>query len=115
MCLFLGIFCKPGKTGIPRNDLSDDPEAVVSTDTLTNNTTAIAYERIITKTFANYNIPLEITPSIRTTFRSKLWRMGKHWSTLGSTKRSQQLDNWNNGHDSTWEFTVDKTELTTSN
>ena len=108
---FLWNISKPGKTGIPRNDLSDDPEAVVSTDTLTNNTTAVAYERIITKTFAHYNIPLEITPSIRATCRSKLWRMGKHWSTHGSTKRSQQLDSWNNGHDSTWEFNVDKMEL----
>ena len=31
--------------------------------------------------------------------------------TLVDTWKYEQLGNWNNGHDSTWEFTVDKTEL----
>ena len=34
--------------------------------------------------------------------------MGKHWSTLGSKKRPQQLEDWK---DSTWNFSVDQVEL----
>ena len=79
-------------------------EALVSTDTLTNNTqAAIAYERIITKIFLHYNIPLEKTPSIRATFRSKLWRMGKYWKYKACTAIGK--------YDSTWEFFVDKIEV----
>ena len=44
-------------------------------------------ERVITKVFQHYSIPLDITDSIRATFQSKLWRMGKKLFTLGGTRR----------------------------
>ena len=34
--------------------------------------------------------------------------MGKHWSALGSNKRSQQLEHWK---DSMWEFCIGTVEL----
>lgn len=61
------------------HDLSEE---FISTDTFTSSI-QLANGRIITKT-----IYLDITPSIRSTFKSKLWCMGKYWSALGSKKHT---------------------------
>ena len=105
---YLWNISRPGKTGLPQHDLSDDPEAFIKTKDKSSSGTQIAYERIITKTFSHYSIPVLITPSVISTFRCKLWRMGKHWSALGSNKRSQQLEHWK---DSMWEFCIGTVEL----
>ena len=63
---------------------------------------------MITKIFAHYEIPLEITDTIRTTFKSELHRMGKSLSMAGGKKRFQLLNEWK---DSVWEFKVSKVEL----
>ena len=63
---------------------------------------------MITKIFAHYEIPLEITDTIQTTFKSKLHRMGKSLSMTGVKKRSQLLNQWK---DSVWEFKISKVEL----
>ena len=61
---------------MPTLDLSKDSEAQVANgDKLTER--QLAEERVITKVFSMYAIPLEITDSIRSTFKSKLWRIGK--------------------------------------
>ena len=73
-CLFYSYFLwsisKPGKYGRPLNDLSSDSEAAVSNEKYT--TVQLAHERVITKIIAYYKIPMEITDTIRTTFKSKL-------------------------------------------
>lgn len=71
------------------------------------------YERVIVKVFNHYDIPLGVTESIRATFKSKLWRMGKLFSRLGGTKRKQQLLKWENGNDSLWNFEVSQAALNT--
>ena len=43
----------------------------------------LAHERVITNVFNHYAVPLKITDVIRGTFKTKLWRMGKHFSMLG--------------------------------
>ena len=64
---------------------------------------------MITKTFRECNIPLVITDNIRSSFKSKLWRLGKCLSATGGKKRAQTLNGWKN---SSWEFKVNKSELT---
>ena len=109
-CLFYSYFLwsisKPGKNGRPLNNLSSDSEAAVSNEKYT--TVQLAHERVITKIFAHYKIPMEITDTIRTTFKSKLHRMGKTLSMTGGKKRSQLLNEWRS---SVWEFKVSKVEL----
>ena len=71
----------------------------------------LSLERVITKTFYYYAIPLEISSSIRTTFKSKLWRMGKALTKLGGKKRPEQLRRWKEGPESVWNFTVNEAEV----
>lgn len=66
---------------------------------------------MISKVFCHYAIPLEISESIRATFKSKLWRMGRLFSKLGGTKRKQQLLKWENGRESVWNFEVNEVEV----
>lgn len=87
---FLWSISHPGKCRTSQYDLSSDNEAMVSlAENLT--PTQLAYERVISKVFHHYAIPLEISESIRATFKSNSWRMGRLFSKLGGTKRKQQL------------------------
>ena len=95
---------RPGKS---LQDLSGDTEACVSNEDKYS-PEQLAYERVITKTLTHYKIPLEITDTIRTTFKSKLHRMGKFLSGTGGKKRLQQLNEWK---ESVWEFKVGKAEM----
>ena len=104
---YLWSISRPGKNGNPCHDLSEDPEAFVNHGDLT--AQQLAHERVITKAFSHYGIPLEITDNIRNTFKSKLWRLGKCLCVAGGKKRSQLLSEWK---DSSWEFKVSKSELT---
>lgn len=105
---YLWSISKPGKTGIPQIDLSNDPVNVaVCDDGLTD--IQLQYERIILKTFSHYSIPLEITPDIRSTFKCKLWRMGQCYSKLGSDSRSIKLEYWKLKD---WDFSAKDTEVT---
>ena len=109
-CLFsfyLWSIYRPGKSGNPCYDLSEDPEAFVNHGDLT--AQQLAHERVITKAFSHYGIPLEITDNIWNTFNSKLWRLGKCLCVAGGKKCSQILSEW---QDSSWEFKVSKSELT---
>ena len=98
---------RPGKYGRPLHDLSGDTEACVNNEDRYS-PVQLAYERVITKTFTHYKIPLEITDTIRTTFKSKLHRMGKLLSGSGGKKRLRRLNEWK---ESVWEFKVGKAEL----
>ena len=73
---YLWSISSPGGNGASNFDLSKDQEAEVA---ISSNFTALqlAHERVITKVFSHYALPLEITDAIRSTFRAKLWRMGK--------------------------------------
>lgn len=64
----------PDKCGRPMVDLSTDSEAMVGLSTLSES--RLGLERVITKVFHHYGIPLDISDAIRTSFKSKLWRMG---------------------------------------
>ena len=70
-----------------------------------------AIERVLKKVFSHYSIPLDISATIRNTFKCKLWRMGKTLSSLGGTKRKQTLSNWREGKLSIWSFTVNTKEV----
>ena len=85
--------------------MSSDTEVCVDDTGLTG--TQMAFERVIAKMFSHYSIPLEITPAIRTTFKSKLWRMGKSFSELGTKNRSAKLVTWKNEN---WEFSITDVE-----
>jgi len=91
---------KPGKTGIPQVDLSNDTDCT-SEEGLTG--IQQKYERVIAKRFSDHSIPLVITPAIRTAFKCKLWRMGKCFSTLGTKNRSAKLETWKTGN---WQFSI---------
>ena len=71
----------------------------------------LAHERVITKVFNHYAIPLEISDTIRAAFKAKLWRMGKLFSKLGGTKRQEQLIKWKDGSEATWTFVVNEVEV----
>ena len=86
--------------------MSKDPEATVSNENLT--PVQLLTERVITKVFTHYSIPLDITDSIRATFRTKLWRMGRNLSTMGGTKRKQQLQEW---RASIWSLKIESREV----
>ena len=107
---YLWSISELGKTGTPSINLTDDPEAqVANCDKHT--CLKLAHERIITKIFTHYVIPLEITDGIRATFKAKLWRMGKRFSTLGGQQRPLQLSQWQNGPDANWMFTINEMEV----
>ena len=61
----------PGKNGTPSFDLSDDDEAKINTEGLTDH--QILVERVIRKVFFfKYSILLDITDKVRGAFKSKL-------------------------------------------
>lgn len=98
----------PNKTGVPVFNLSKDPEATVDINNENLTPVQLLIERVITKVFNHYSIPLTVTDPIRATFRSKLWRMGKKLSTLGGTSREEQLRRWKA---SIWSLKVDSDEV----
>ena len=74
------------------NGVSKDQEAQVAI--CSNFTTLkLAHERVITKVFSHYAIPLEITDAMRSIFKAKLWRMGKARKQT-MTKAADQLKGW---------------------
>ena len=97
------------KAGLPTYDLSQDEQANISPAGLTTN--KLLYKRVITKVYTHYAIPLEISENIRTSFRSKLWRMGLKFCKLGSTSREIQLNNWKEWKAATWNFVVNDVEV----
>jgi len=103
---YLWSISHPGKTGTPKFDLSEDHEACVSSENLSSHQLII--ERVIVKTFKHYHIPLDISDTIRDSFRVKLWRMGKSFSNQGTKSRKTQLAKWK---EDTWKFTVAEAEL----
>ena len=72
----------------------------------------ILLERVITKTFSDHSIALDPSDTIRAVFRSKLWRMGRLMSKLGTKKCLAQLMKWKDGPNSEWRFTVNCNEVT---
>ena len=81
----------PGRNSTPNSDLSKDPEAHVANSA--NFTFAqLAHEQVITKLFNYYAIPLEITDAIQSTFKAKLWCMGKLHYKLGSARQMQLIN-----------------------
>ena len=102
----------PGKTGTPNLDLSGDPEVRVAGYSNSHFTSAqAALERVITKVFSHYGIPLDITEAIRSTFKSKLWRMGQLYAKQGSKQRQEQLNKWKDGVNSVWNFQVSEVKV----
>jgi len=85
----------PRKNGTPQLDLSEDVEASVSAESLRRlSPRQLALERVIIKNITHYKIPLDMTDSIRTSFKLKLWRMGKLFSKLyrQTQMKGRQLD-----------------------
>lgn len=105
---YLWSISKPGKNGTPTLDLSKECE-LLSSSKFTH--TQLAYERVIKTIFKHYAIPLEVSDTIRSAFRAKLWRMGKLFSKQGSKKRKEQLSLWKDGKDAIWNFTVGEVEV----
>ena len=79
-------------------DLSKDKEAQVASPGCFTSV-QLAHERIITKAFSHYTIPLEITDAIQSTFKAKLWQMGKVISKQGRKARQEQLIKWKDGNE----------------
>ena len=102
---YLYSISHPNSCGSPLVDLSRDNEAAVSLSLPENQ---LPIERVITKVFHHYEIPLYITDAIRAAFKSKLWRMGKCLATLGGPKRAQRIEDWKN---SMWTFSVSSSEV----
>ena len=99
----------PNPHGNPVIDLKDDPEAAVTvSQELKLSQNQLLIERIINKVFNHYKIPLDVTDSIRATFKTKFWRMGKRLSTLGGPRRSQEINKWK---DTIWTLTVTQDEV----
>ena len=63
----------------------------------------MAIERVILKVFSKYSIDTEVTEQIRSTFKTKLWRMGNKLSKIGGLKHLQVIDDWKN---SFWPLTI---------
>ena len=103
---FLYSVSHPGKNGTPSFDLSDDDEAKINTEGLTDH--QILVERVIRKVFFKYSILLDITDKVRGAFKSKLWRMGQTLSKLGGTKRQTVINQWK---ETVWPFAVNVSEL----
>ena len=89
--------------------MSADSDANVPLGKLT--PTELLYERVITKLFKQYEIPIRITDPIRHTIRTKIWRMGQALSKLGGDQRKKQLARWNDGPNSSWKFEVSESEV----
>ena len=89
--------------------MSGDQSAYVSAEKFT--TTELFYERVVTKLFKQYDLPIQITDPIRHAIRSKLCRMGKALSKLGGSRRKELLARWKDGPDSVWKFEVIETEV----
>ena len=108
---FISFFvCQPGKMGAPNFYLSKGPEANVANAT-SFSSLQLAHERVITKVFNHYAIPLEITDPIRSSFKANLWRLGKRYSKQGSKQPEQQLLIWKDGKDSVWNSEVSEAEV----
>ena len=107
---YLWSISLPGGNGAPNFDLSKDQEAQVA---ISSNFTTLqlAHERVITKVFSHYAIPLEITDAIRSTFKAKLWRMGKLYSKLGGKQRQKQLIDWKDGKGNLWNVEISEVEV----
>jgi len=60
------------------------------------------------KSLSDNSIPIGITDTVRGSFSSKLWRMGKHFASLGTTRCKIQLEKWAT---SDWSFTVSENEV----
>ena len=103
---YLWSITLPGANGTPRFDLSQDETARVTSENLTDH--QILIERVINKTFADNSISLDASDTIRATFSSKLWRMGKLFATLGTKNRKLQIAKWRS---SNWQLTVGETEV----
>ena len=109
---FLWDISHPMKNGAPTITPTADDEILPSTRKATS-TFELAIDFVITKTFKHYDIPLHITDNIRTTFKGKLWRMGRLISKTGGRARKAQLDCWKTGKDATWNMTINETEVKT--
>ena len=107
---YLWSISLPGKNGTPNSNLRQDKEAQVA-NTCKFTLVQLAHERVITKVFNHYAIPLEISDTIRAAFKAKLWRMGKLFSKLGGTKCQEQLIKWKDGSEATWNFVVNEVEV----
>ena len=103
---YLWSISSPGRTGCPRVDLSDDPTAQITLHNLTQQ--QILVERVIAKSLSDNSIPIGITETVRASFSSKLWRMGKHFASLGTTSCKLQLEKWAT---SDWSFTIGDNEV----
>lgn len=106
---FLYSIAHPNKNGVLLFDLSKDLETTVSDENLT--PVQLLTERVITKVFNHYSIesiPLDINDSIRATFWTKLWRIGRKLSTLGGTSCDDQLQWW---RASIWSLKIESTEV----
>ena len=90
-------------------DLSKNQEARIS-EAIVLSGSQLALERVITKVFNHYAIPLDISDAIRATFRSKLWRMGNTLLKFGGPRRSQEIDKWADPG-SIWSLTVNSNEV----
>ena len=108
--MYLWNISLPGNNGTPRFDLSKDEASCVTSENLTSH--QILIERVINKTFADNSIPLDVSDTIRATFRTKLWRMGKLFAKLGTKNRNRQLEKWKEGKDSIWKLTSGEAEVT---
>ncbi len=60
------------------------------------------------KLFNHYSILIEVTGDIRATVKTKLWRMGKLYSSYGGAKRKQQLLKWPS---TSWKFEVSEVKV----
>ena len=103
---YLWSISTPGRNGTPRTDLTEDVAANVTSNSLTPD--QLLLERVIAKTFTDNNIRLDITDTIRAAFRTKLWRMGQLFISLGTNNRKIQLQKW---MQSEWRFTVNESEV----
>jgi len=66
----------------------------------------VKLERVIKRTFAEYDVHFPATEQLRASFKSKLWRMGQKLSKVGSTKRKAILEGWKTGKDCKWELQI---------
>ena len=89
---YLWSISLPGNNGTQCFDLSQDECCHVSSESLTSQ--QILITGVIKKTFSDYSIPLDVSDQIQATFASKLWRMGKFVSKLGTKSRIIQLAKW---------------------
>ena len=108
-CFFLWDISHPGKNGAPT--IHPNNEDLLPCVRKSCSSTEVAIDHVITKSFRHYDIPFQITDNIRSIFTAKLWRMGKTLSKKGGTRKTQQLDSWKDGKDSTWYMTINEIEV----